>query len=142
MLLLTLSSHLIACDKCMCKYWLDIIIANTTTSDCILTGQSLNSGSVYSKNLPLRIAPGEQSLPYTIESDLSSIYTNISMNIQCGADKFITLQTQRDYKSGYWNPSETVTGIITAAANLDASYVAKISNCNIPKAASIYWTVR
>lgn len=140
-ILLSISNILFACDKCMCKYLFDIIIANTTTEDCILTSQSIHNGTVYSKELPLRIAPGEQSKPYTIEYDVSNRQTQVSMSLQCGNDKFITIQSQREL-SGFFYSTEKVIGMVTAAANLDASFVGKLSQCQMPKPATIYWNLK
>ena len=130
-----------SCTKCMCKYLLDIIIVNATGSDCILINQTLNNGYVYSRNIPLRINRGEESPPYTFEYDLSNGVTNVSLSLQCGEDKFVSLQTNREYKRGYLSHSEELTGTVIGAADLDATYVAKKSDCDKPKAASIYWTL-
>lgn len=141
-ILFSISNILFACDKCMCKYLFDIVIANTTAVDCTLTSQSMRKGKIYSKDLPLRIAPGEQSKPYTLEYDLSNKQTQVSMSLQCGDDKFITIQSQRELNLGFFTNDEKVTGMVTAAANLDATFVGKLSQCQMPKPATIYWTLK
>lgn len=139
--LFSASNVLFACDRCMCKYLFDVIIANATQSECVLSSQTIDKGMIYSKELPLRIQPGHQSKPYTFEYEKSSKQTKVSMSLQCGDDKFITIQSERK-RSGFFYNIEDITGMVTAAANLDATFVAKPSQCSAPKAASIYWTLK
>ena len=141
LVLLGLTSIGFACDKCMCKYLLDIVVANTTSADCVLISQSVDKGLIYTKSLPLKIASGFQSDPYTFEYD-SDWETNVTLSFQCGDDKFATFKSQRMVEGGFWSNPEKITGTVIAASNLDATYIGKPSNCSIPTPATIYWTLK
>lgn len=123
----------------------NIIIFNATTSDCSLTSQSIKNGMIYSKTLPLRISPEEQSEPYTLGYNCANGQTEITMSLQCGNDKFITIQSQRKIKFGFLGFSkyeENILGLVTAAANLDAEYAGKIHESYTSKIATIYWVLK
>lgn len=141
--LLGLSTSTFACTKCMCKYLFDIIVINTTAAECVLTNQTIRDGSIYSKTLPLRIAANQQSERYTFEYDLSNRQTEVSLSFQCGSEQFVTFVSERKIESGFLTRTETVNGIVTAAAGLDASFVDKAANCaaSKPTPRTIYWTL-
>lgn len=142
LVLLGLSSIGFACDQCMCKYLLDIVISNTTSADCVLISQSIDNGLIYTKSLPLKIASGFQSDPYTFELGRNG-ETDVTLSFQCGDDKFATFKSQRMVESGFWSNPEKIMGTVIAASNLDATYVGKPSHCSTPLApATIYWTLK
>jgi hypothetical protein len=132
-----------SCDQYMCQYLLDIIIVNTTKTNCVMIGQNVKSGLIYSKNLPLTIPADQQSERYSVEYDLDNYQTAVSLSFQCGADKFVTFSSQRNIEQGFWSNTESVVGTVISAANLDASYVAKEASCkaSTPTPTTIYWTL-
>ncbi len=140
-LLLSVSSTLFACDKCMCPDLFDIVVFNNTGSDCSLVGSSIENGEFYSKTLPLKIIVG-LSESYRFIYDQSSGQTSATLSFQCGSDKFTTFRSER-LLEGIFQVTEKDKGEVTAFSNLDPVYTIKKSTCNkspyTPSA--IYWTL-
>lgn len=146
-LLLSFSTAIFACSKCVCNDWLYIVIVNSTNTSCHLYSQSLEDGAIYTRQLPLEIQKGTQSAPYNFVGNkhysfVGNKIINVSLSYQCGDDKFVTIQSQRIFEEGFFTDEEKLSGIVTSSSNLDATYSSKASECDIAnKPAVIYWTL-
>lgn len=128
--------QLFACDACLCKTLLDIVVENKTKTECHLIQHTINAGLSFTKKLPISIAPGKTSPPYS----MWGATVEIVLGFECSDDKFATFSTSL---GGGVKP-KSVNGTVVSLANLDASFIAIPAACNlpIPTARTIHWVLK
>lgn len=134
--LLYLPSMIFACDACLCKSLLDIVVENNTDTECHLIQQTINAGLSFTKKLPITIAPGETSTAYS----MWGATVDVVLGFQCGDDQFATFNTSL----GGGAKPKSVIGTTLSLANLDANFTAIPAACDlsIPTARTIHWTLQ
>ncbi len=128
-----------------------VVIKNDTNETCTLIAHTLHNGS-YSPQakLPEKIAPHHVSQPlqlyipsYLLRS-FSLLAANIELSFQCGNDKFVTIESQKERNlDDLWiaNPVITITGSASSIANMDAKYSSTRGSCEKNQSSTIYWTL-
>ena len=127
----------------------DVVIHNNTGETCTLIAHTLNNGIyAHGEKLPKTIENNQKSPPiqlyipdYFIVKLLS---TNIELSYQCGSDKFVTIESQKEHCSGDSlfgiNPMITITGSVSSLSNMDAKYRYVRGSCEKNQSSTIYWT--
>ena len=134
--LFCLPAQLFACDACICKSLLNIVVENDTQTECHLIQQTINAGLSFTKKLPISIAPGETSSPYS----MWGATVDVVLGFQCGDDKYATFSTSL----GGGAKPKSIIGTTLSLANLDANFTAIPAACDlsIPSARTIHWTLQ
>lgn len=98
-----------ALGNCEENFLFDVVIINKTSQDCSLLNYSVDNGQIQSKQLTTTIQSGMQGQRYNF-CDPSNYYkqTLVTMNVQCGTDKFVTLQTQRKLDTTFFRMQNTL----------------------------------
>lgn len=127
----------------------DIVITNNTGETCALIAHTLNNGLYSGKSKPpTTIADKEQSkaLQLYIPSYVifGLISANIELSYQCGNDKFVTIESQKELIRGDAifgiNSMITIIGNTPSLSNMDAKYRSIRGSCEKNQSSTIYWT--
>ena len=122
--------------KCPDYRKFDIYVQNNTEHTCVLLSQTLRRGYMNSDIKTVSIQPNEKTLVYKTD-DFPFQGSDVVLSYQCGPDKFVTIESERDV----WAPDKKyVKGWIWSIAGMDTEYTSVYGSCNTNQPASIVWT--
>ncbi|HVT61868.1 MAG TPA: hypothetical protein VHD33_00060 [Legionellaceae bacterium] len=142
-LFLGYSGSVLAENSCKQNFLFDVVIINKTGQDCNLLDSSIDNGQIHSKHYVTQLRPEMQSQRYRFCDPYNTYkHTLVTMNLQCGVDKFVTLQIQRNLDIGILTYMEHLEGITTNLSNMNASSRTELAKHSEPnKPSTIYWTL-
>lgn len=120
--------------------FLDIRIKNQLQSTCQLAALELISGSILYKNinrLPISIAPGQLTAPFTISELNWDENADLSLTYDCGENKRITIESEK----GLCRRNAVVQGTVLLSQNMNATYDATNGLYWGNQPATITWTL-
>ncbi|PJD91385.1 MAG: hypothetical protein CK424_07120 [Legionella sp.] len=127
----------------------NVVIKNNTGETCTLIAHTLNNGFYSDENkLPMTIPDKKQSQPLQLYIPsyvlIWLLAANIELSYQCGNDKFVTIESQKERSPGDSllgiNSVITITGSILSLSNMDAKYSYIRGSCEKNQSSTIYWT--
>lgn len=128
----------------------DVVIKNNTNETCTLIAHTLHNGLYANQaKLPEKIAPHHVGhplqlyIPYYLLGAFNLLSANIELSYQCGSDKFVTIESQKERFPDDWgivNSVITITGSASSVANMDAKYRYTRGSCEKNQSSTIYWT--
>ncbi len=114
-----------------------IYVKNNTKSDCWIIQQTLRRGYMKEVIHPLSLKPNEEKEVFKLE-DFSFQGSDMVLTYQCGVNKFVTIESERDI---WASDNKYVKGWTWSVANIDASFTAEYGSCKENKPAKILWTL-
>jgi len=127
----------------------NVVIKNNTGETCELVTHTLNNGLYTDESkLPTIIADKKQSQPLQLYIPSYVLFhllsANIELSYQCGNDKFVTIESQKELHAGDSlfgiNSMITITGSTSSLSNMDAKYSSIRGSCEKNQSSTIYWT--
>ncbi len=122
--------------KCPDYRKFDIYVQNNTGHVCVLLSQTLRRGYMNSDTNTVSIQPNVKTLAYKID-DFPFQGSDVVLSYQCGPDKFITIESERDVWAG---DHKYVKGWIWSIAGMDTEYTSEYGSCQTNQSANIIWT--
>ncbi len=115
----------------------EIFVKNNTEAVCTVTQQILRRGYLEDIVHPLSLQPNEEKRMVKVQ-DFPFQGSDMVLSYQCGADKFVTIESEHDIWAG---DSHYVKGWIWSVANMDAGFTFEHQSCPHNKPGKILWTL-
>jgi hypothetical protein len=122
--------------KCPDYRKFDVYVQNNSEQVCELLSQTLRRGYPIEVQKHFRIQPNEKLLVYRTD-DFAFQGSDVVLNYQCGPNKFVTIESERDVWAG---DQQFVKGWIWSIAGMNTNYLTAYGDCDTNQSASIVWT--
>lgn len=138
LILLCCTLQALADDKppsCPNYRFFEISVKNNTDSVCTIMQETLRRGYLEKTFFPTSIKPKEEK-QIIIVRDYAFQGSDLVLSYQCGDDKFVTIESERDI---WAEDQKYVKGWIWSAAGMDASYTTSYGSCETNQSGKIVW---